>query len=261
MLRTPTALGMLLLMASPAYAALHSPEVAAAIALAHAHKLKAAEHVLDTILDRDPTQLDANLQMGMLKDYAYEDQAGLTYFKRAASEHPESLEAQVMLVHAYIWTDRIRDAQRQADKTFAEWGNKDPDKALWAKLLIGLGGVQGIRAQREGLWAALKYGLAVRGTMEHAYALDPGGVMPLYALGRYYLEAPGMAGGNANKGLEYLSRAVAKDPQNHKYRLDYLRYLRKTGHAHQFQRELASYQADFADCPPAMTALQPLLDK
>lgn len=247
--------------AGPSWAAAAEDPVAIATLHRRQHRFQAAEEALVSVLERSPEHLGANLQMAYLKHYLGDDQACLPYMKRAAASHPGDLEAQVMLVHAYIWADRIDDAERQAEKTAAAWEGRAPDRSLWAKLLVGLGGVQGLRAKRDGLWAMVKYGLAVRGTFEKAYAADPEGSMPLYALGRYYLEAPAVAGGDPRKGLDLLRRAIRREPDDHGARADYLRYLVQLDRRAEAREELAAYQKAFDDVPAAMAAVQPLASR
>jgi len=240
---------------APVAAAGEDP-VAIAVIQKRKHHFAEAEQTLSAMLEKAPQDLDANLQMGYLKQYCGDPNAGAAYIKRAATAHPRSLEAQVMLVHAYLWLDRMEDAERQATKTVAAWEGKNPDKVLWAKLLVGLGGAQGLRIKKEGLWAALKYGLAIRGTFEKAREADPDGAIPLYALGRFYLEAPAVAGGDPQKGLELLRKAIRRDPENYMTRAFYLQHLVQSGKRDEAHDELAAYQRLFADVPGAMAAIK-----
>lgn len=247
--------------ASPAFASGGADPLAVARDLQRQHRFQAAEKTLATILERAPDDLGANLQMGHLLHYLGDDQGSLRVLKRAAVAHPRDLEAQAMLVHAYLWVDRLDEAERQAERTSAAWEGKRPDGASWAKLLVGLGGVQGLRAKRDGLWAMIKYGLAVRLTFEKAYATDPEGVMPLYALGRYYLEAPAVAGGDPAKGFALLRRAIGRDPENHVARAAHVQYLDENGQQAAAREELAAFLKDFDDVPAAMATIQPLASR
>lgn len=232
--------------------------VAAALIQKRHHHFQAAEQSLAALLARDPDHLAANLLLGSMRHYCGDLQGGFACIQRAAIAHPGDLEAQVMLAHAYLWLDRIEDAEKQANKTIAAWEGKDPDRALWARLLVALGGAQGLRAKKEGGWAALKDGLAVRGTFERALRADPDGAVPLYALGRYYLEAPALAGGDPRKGLEYVRRAMRRDPESHAMRAYYVQVLAQQGQKDAARAELVAYQRQFSDVPGALLAVQSL---
>lgn len=251
----------LLMLAVPLSALAAEDPMALASAQKRQHRFLAAEQTLAALLAREPDHLGATLQMGYLKHVGGDDQTAFTFIRRAATDHPESFEAQAMLVHAYLWIDRFEDAERHAEKTIATWEGRNPDKALWAKLLVGLGAAQGLRIRRDGLWAAIKYGTAVRGTFEKALAADPEGVMPLYALGRYYLEAPAVVGGDAAKGLELLRRAVRRDPDSYELRADFVRHLIRAGKRAEAKAELEAYHQQFADVPQAIATIQPIQSK
>jgi len=240
---------------SAAVASAEDP-VAVAMLQQRQHHFKEAEQTLNALLGKAPDHLEANLRMGDLKVYCGDEKAAAAYIKRAAAAHPWDFEAQVMLVHAYLWLDRLDEAERQADKTIAAWEGKNPDKVLWAKLLVGLGAVQGLKVKKEGLVAALKYGLAIRGTFEQACAADPTGALPLYALGRYYLEAPVVAGGDPQKGLELVRKAIRRDPESYVARAFYVECLLQVGRKDDAREELTAYQRHFADVPAAMSAVK-----
>ncbi|HEY9856168.1 MAG TPA: tetratricopeptide repeat protein [Stenomitos sp.] len=247
---------MLALSTASAAVATGEDPVAVAVVQQRQHHFKEAEQTLNSVLEMDPDDLGANLRMGDLKVYCGDEKAAAAYIKRAAAAHPKDLEAQVMLVHAYLWLERLEEAEHQANKTIAAWEGKNPDKVLWARLLVALGAVQGLKVKKEGLVAALRYGMGIRGIFEQACAADPEGALPLYALGRYYLEAPAVAGGDSRKGLELVRKAIRRDPESHVARAFYIQYLLQIGKKDEAREELAAYQRQFGDVPRALAAIK-----
>ncbi len=249
-----------LLLSTPSYAWAGDP-FAQAEALRREHRYEAAEQALGAVLRRSPDHREANLQMGALKQYLGDSKAALPYYQRAASTRPTDLEAQASLVHAFLAAGRLDEAERLAEKTIADWEDRNPDKAQMAKVLVGIAAVKGLRIKREGIWAALKHGLAVRSILEKAYAYDPEGVMPLYALARYHLEAPAVVGGDAKRGLEMLRRVIRRAPEDHAARAYLLQYLTDQGAISEARTELAAYRKAFEAVPGAMEAVRTLMAK
>lgn len=254
----PWLIASVLLGATPLRALGAEDPLALAQALQRQHRFSAAEQTLEALLERDPDHLGANLQRASLEHFVGDDQAAFECLRRAAMTHAESLEAQVMLVHANLWLGRFDDAERQAARTMARWQGRDPDPVLWSRLLVGLAGARGLRIRREGLWAAVRYGTAIRSTLEKAYALDPDGLMPMYALGRYFLEAPPVIGGDPPRGLALIRRAAGRDPDNYGVRADFVRYLIRSDRKAEARAELAAYGRAFADVPRALAVMRPI---
>lgn len=223
--------------------------------LRHHHKFHAAEQLLQPILERDPSQLSANLQMGYLKRAQGEDEDAYAYFKQAAKAHPESLEAQARLVHACLDLEMADEAYRLAEKTLETWKDQNPDKVFWSELHVGLGMAQGLKAKREGFFALTKHGLAVRSNLEKALVIDSNNALAVFALGRYCFNAPRLVGGDPPKGLSMMGRAVKLDPSNHRMRARYIQALKAAHQMDEVKDELARYQADFSDIPGAIRAL------
>jgi predicted Zn-dependent protease len=225
-------------------------------ALRAKHKLAAAEEVLAEALARDSVHLDALLEAGYLAEQARDDPSALKYFSRAAKAHPESLVAQNMAVHAYLWIEDHEHALQFAEAAHEKFATRDPDKTLWSDLLVGLGGAQGMKAERGALAAALKYGLGVRSTFEKAVATDPEHGRAVYALARYYLQAPAIVGGDVAKGFKLLERALRLNPEDSRFQEAYIRALAKHGRKDDARRAYDRYQRRFGDIPGAMREIE-----
>jgi tetratricopeptide (TPR) repeat protein len=220
------------------------------------HRLEAAERALEGVLAKDDDNLEALLEMGYLRELERDDRGALKYFGKAAKGHPESLEAQAMAVHAYLWNNDYETALEIAERAVERFGKTSPDKTLWADLIVGLGGAQGMKADRGGIGAALKYGLGVRQTFERAVAADPEYGRALYALSRYYLQAPGIVGGDPAKGLKMLEKAVRLAPHDSRFQEVLVRELIKAGRKEEARAAFERYKERFGDVPGAMKAIR-----
>ncbi|MBM3273508.1 MAG: tetratricopeptide repeat protein [Candidatus Sericytochromatia bacterium] len=238
---------------APAFAA---DAVGDARALRKKHRLEAAERVLEGVLAKDDGNLEALLEMGYLRELERDDKGALKYFGQAARAHPGSLEAQAMAVHAYVWNEDYETALDIAESAFERFGKKSPDKTLWSDLIVGLGGAQGMKADRGGIGAALKYGLGVRQTFERAVAADPEHGRALYALSRYYLQAPGIVGGDPAKGLKMLEKSIRLAPHDSRFQEVLVRELIKAGRKDDATAAYDRYKERFGDIPGAMRAIR-----
>lgn len=86
------------------------------------------------------------------------------------------------------------------------------DKSNYVRALVLQAGARGMLAERGGLWAKLKHGTSVLRTLRKAESIDPDSPAALVGLGSYYSLAPMIAGGNTERGLKYLLRAVERTP-------------------------------------------------
>lgn len=142
------------------------------------------------------------------------------------NSHPNHITAMVLLSRAYL-TYGDCAAKNDKDKLRAyekgsEWGKKaveiDEKNALahfW--YFANLGRIQ----QMKGIF----YGLKVLSTLKHhiqrAYELAPVNAEIVSALGSFYRELPGFAGGDEKKAEEFFKKALSLDPN---YSLNYYEY-------------------------------------
>lgn len=262
----PLALPLVLLAAAPAFASRPGPyslpieptepAVVQARADWQSGQFETARRVLQGVLAAKPDDLEANLEMGFLTDALdRESGASLPYFQRAAQNHPDSLEAQDFYIEGLLWDGRYPLALHTAESQIRVWKARSPDKTLLSLLYVGLAGAQGRMAQKGGILDALRYGLSVKGTLEKAVAIDPDCSLALYGLGRFYVQAPGIAGGDVDKGLALMRRAIALDPRDYKLQAVYIASAEAHGHAAQAHQALERYERRFGNLAGARRAL------
>ena len=90
-----------------------------------------------------------------------------------------------------------------------------PDKvdlSNYTRAYLITGGSKGMLAKYGGLLSKVFNGTQVLPNLKKAEALQPNSAAVLFGLGSFYFLAPGIAGGDRDKALDYLMRAVVVDP-------------------------------------------------
>lgn len=210
-----------------------------------------ARKLAEQALAKDSDSLRANLLMGQILDHVADFEGALSYFKKAVEKHPDSLEAEVWLGAGYLAAEKYDQAIAVSEKSIGKWEKKDPDKELFSRLWVNLAGAQGLKAKREGLLAMLRYGTAVRGNLQKAIGINENS-RSQYALGRYYVEAPGAVGGDPKKGLPLLTKALQQEPHYHAIRAHYMRGLLAVGKTAEAKAEWERFKSDFGDYPAVL---------
>lgn len=121
-----------------------------------------------------------------------------------------------------------------------------------SRTLVVLGGAQGLKANLGNLMEKIHYGPQVKGTLEKAVSADPRNATAQMALGRFYLEAPGMIGGNPAKAMPYLEKAIGLQPYDYELQAWYIRGLVANHQTAKAKSAMAAYKAKFLRLPEAM---------
>lgn len=208
-----------------------------------------AQHLLQALTRKDPRNLAGWLALGDLDDYLSEYQASYEDYRHAEALAPASLEVQAGLLQEINNLGQYDRAYELANRLLKE----DTQAAPWvrSKIYLGLAASQGFKAEHDGLWAMLKYGFAVKGSIQRALDADPRYGDAHYAMGRYYLEAPAAIGGDVHQALDDFHRAYVLDPADYSNRAYYIRTLLDTHQTAVAREEYQRYQALFADIPAA----------
>lgn len=208
-----------------------------------ARRLRAARQLFgdDPAVSLALARLDVDLE-----NYLEAEQVSRAVLDR----RPDDPGAAVLLAEAFI-------SQGQAASASAIVGKLSKRAHLPAAMrgrlqLLGLE-VRGLEAQKAGLLALFLYGRSVLPTLERACKLAPDSAQVRYALGRYYLLAPGLLGGDARKAREELQRACKLDPACFECRAWALAAAVRAGGG--AARERRRYEADFGQLPAARQAL------
>ncbi|HEY9897949.1 MAG TPA: tetratricopeptide repeat protein [Pantanalinema sp.] len=206
------------------------------------------------------SDFDGLMTKGRQMDKRGEYEEALSYYKKCLALKENDFGAQVMVAHALLMLERYNEAMDLCEKLEKHPDAKDASAWYRSELYVVQGGAQGLKSKREGLMAMLKYGLGVRKQLEKGVELDPENPRARYALGRYFLEAPGMVGGDAKKGTEMLAKAVKMDSEDWVIRGTYVRGLFQTGSA-TAKEEGERFMKDFADIPASQKAFPDVVSK
>lgn len=221
---------------------------------------RAAVATLERALEQFPGDYDVLMAMGRLKDYLGDYEEAVKYYKKCLAERANDFDAQVMLAHAYVMDDKYERARELCEKL-----NNHPGKAsagAWyrSELVNTLGAAEGLKAQREGVFAMIRYGLGVRHHFERAIEIDPENSRARFALSRYYLEAPGAVGGNPKRGTEMMAQAAKMDPEDWVIRGYYCRGLFSTSHPNA-KEQAARFVEDFSGIAAAKEEYKDIVQK
>lgn len=203
---------------------------------------------------------DALMAKGRQADARGEYEDALSYYKKCLALKENDFASQVMIAHALLMLERYNAALDLCNKLEQHPDAKSAPAWYRSELYVVQGGAQGLKSKREGLMAMLKYGLGVRKQLEKGLEIDPDNARARYALGRYFLEAPGMVGGDAKKGTELLAKAVKMADDDWVIRGTYVRGLFQIGSA-SAKEEGERFAKDFADIPASQKAFADVLAK
>lgn len=256
MKRTTLTLLLALAAASPAYASavpefpVATPQLEKAKAEMLALRFGGAHAAAEQQLKRTPEDFDAQMAMGRVQDAMGDYDEALDSYKKCVRLKGGDFRAQIMVAHAQLMLDHYDRARELCEELESHPGFKTAPAWYRSELYTTKGGALGIKSQREGVWAMLRYGLGVRHEFERSLELDPDNPRGLYALGRYFLEAPGPVGGDAEKGTALLTKATRDDPSDFVIRGYYVRGLLKTAPA-QAKEEAGRFFKDFGELAEA----------
>lgn len=125
--------------------------------------------------------------------------------------HPEFSPAYISLAYIkYIKTD-FQGSVRLAAKVIRQ-GLKNVDLSNYTRAYLIIAGAKGMIAHYGGPISKLINGTAVLPALKKARDLQPHSPAVFFGLGSFYLLAPGIAGGDIDKAVDYLEQAAKADP-------------------------------------------------
>jgi tetratricopeptide (TPR) repeat protein len=96
--------------------------------------------------------------------------------------------------------------------TVINQGRENVDLNNYTRAYLIVAGSKGMLASHGGPLAKIFNGMAVLPNLKKAEKLEPDSQAVLFGLGSFYFLAPAIAGGNIEKALYYLERAIQVDP-------------------------------------------------
>lgn len=177
-------------------------------------------------------------------------EAAIRHYQAALAKAPKDVPALVGLASAQLHLEHFDRAYDTAEKAEALMGKESAYTR--SRVLTVLGGAQGLKANKGGLGDKIKFGPKVKTTLEKAVATAPQNANAQYALGRFYLLAPGLIGGNAGKSVSYLEKANQLEPYFYPAQAWLVRAYAETGKKDKAATELAEFKQKFKAVPEAM---------
>lgn len=231
---TVLGLGLVLALGAPAVAApapgipASSPQLEKVRNELLALRFKSAEGLALAAARKDADDYDTLFTLGRTLNIMGEYAEAMEAYQKCARLRPDDFRPQMMIAHIHLMLDRYDKARELCEELEGHPGFKTAPPWFRSELYTTKGGALGLKSKREGVWAMIRYGLGVRKELERAVELDPDNQRAHYALGRYFLEAPGAVGGDPVKGTRMLEKAARMDLGDFVIRGYWVRGLQKT---------------------------------
>ncbi|MFA5038350.1 MAG: tetratricopeptide repeat protein [Candidatus Omnitrophota bacterium] len=126
-------------------------------------------------------------------------------------DDPSYAPAPISLGYMLLDKGEYERAIRLANKVLG-MGRQAVDSSNYARAYLIIGGAKATLADKGGIFSKIFQGTQVLGYFKKAQSLQPHSAGVLYGLGSFYALAPGIAGGDVDKGLAYLRQAIQADP-------------------------------------------------
>jgi tetratricopeptide (TPR) repeat protein len=182
--------------------------------------------------------------------YVGDADGAIGWYTKALAAAPKDVSALVGLASAHVQLDHFDKAYDLAESAENLAGGENA--YLKSRVYTVLGGAQGLKANKGGLGDKIKFGPRVKTTLEKAVAIAPQNANAQYALGRFYLLAPGLIGGNAGKSVGYLEKATDLEPYFYPAQAWLVRAYVETGKKDKAAQALAEFKRKFSALPEAM---------
>lgn len=144
---------------------------------------------------------NAGMQMLERENYA----GARAYFESALKQHPQNATAAAGMATLNLAQGKNKSGVDWAQKA-AAWA---PHNAQY-QMLLGL--AYGSYIREVSVFSQLGMAYKVRDAFQHAVQLDPQNAVARLGLAKYYIMAPGIAGGSVDKAHEQIAALQAIDP-------------------------------------------------
>ncbi len=168
----------------------------------------------------------------------------------ALSRRPEDLDAAFNLAEVLVCEGKAELASEMVRKLSRHDGL--PARLVGRLRFLELE-IKGLGIQKRGLLALLAYGASVLPTLRGAVRLAPDSADIRYALGRFYLLAPVLMGGDLRQARSELGKACQLDPASFEFRAWAIAADSRAGLDTSFEQR--EYRADFGHLVGAGKAL------
>lgn len=175
------------------------------------YKMNEAEGVFNRMLQVDPQSIEARWGQAEVLRRRHEVDRAEKILEEIIKKDPEFSPAYITL--AYMIFDK-REYGRSislASKVIRQ-GREKVDLTNYTRAYLTVGGAKAMLADEGGIFSKIFQGTQILGYLKKAQQLQPHSAGVLFGLGSFYALAPGIAGGDTEKGLSLLKEAIEVDP-------------------------------------------------
>ena len=170
-----------------------------------------AQGVFRNILALAPDTLEAQWGLAEVLRRKKKIKESEELLNKIIKSNPDFSPAYISLAYLRYTQANFKEAIRLALKVRKQ-GRDYVDLSNYTRAYVIYAGAKGMIASKGGPISKVINGTQVLPNLKKAEKLQPDSAAVLFGLGSFYFLAPGIAGGNADKALDYLDRAVAADP-------------------------------------------------
>lgn len=176
------------------------------------YKIDDAEQVFRDMLRLDPGSIEAKWGLADVLRRRHKLDQGQAILEEVIRLNPEFSPAYISLGYMLFDKKDYERSIRLALKVIRQ-GRDNVDLTDYTRAYLIIGGAKGMLADTGGPLSKLVNGTQILPMFRKAEALQPKSAGVLFALGSFYLSAPGFIGGDKNKAFVYLEKAITVDPQ------------------------------------------------
>ncbi len=239
-------------LAAPALAA---DSLQGAYALQHQHRWQEAEQAFRQALAANP---DA-AHYAALADYldlTGRPADGLAVAQKGLAAFPKDAPLAAADAECLGDVNHYHASMALCNRELARSKHTAMSDATLARFRLILAGDQGDAAEKDGIFAMLKYAFSVKKNIDKARTLDPTYARAVYGAGMYEIESP--IGGNVPEGIALLQKAHRLDPDDYGIDVDLISQLAHAGHKREARQELAAFDKAYSALPAARHDIQPV---
>jgi len=163
------------------------------------------------ILQISPSSFEAQWGIAELLRRKHDLKGSQAMLKNIIKEEPGFSPALITLAYIRYTNKAYAESLTLAEKVLSQ-GKGAVDTSNYTRALLIVAGSKGMLAHYGGPLAKVTHGLGVLTYLKKAQDLQPDTAGVLFGFGGFYLLAPTIVGGNSDKAVEYLEKAIKADP-------------------------------------------------
>lgn len=183
----------------------------AGLACLNQHRNDEAENIFNKIIEFDSQYYPAKWGIAEVLRRKHQLDEAQRITKEVIREHADFSPAYITLAYIEYLKLNLDQAVNLALLVIKR-GAKNVDLSNFSRAYLIYGGAKGLIAHRGGPLAKMFNGTLVLPALKKAQKLQPDSAVIFLGLGGFYVLAPGFAGGDLDKGIGLLQKAIKVDP-------------------------------------------------